>query len=98
MTGMQRESCEVKGAVSLKHRVADLFNEPADAPSWRAIEGQSVRVSAGQSRPERRSNDGQAILELIRIAPDLRSDLALCVELWGFEPQTSCMPCKRSTN
>jgi hypothetical protein len=20
------------------------------------------------------------------------------VELWGFEPQTSCMPCKRSTN
>jgi hypothetical protein len=22
----------------------------------------------------------------------------LHVELWGFEPQTSCMPCKRSTN
>jgi hypothetical protein len=26
------------------------------------------------------------------------SKAAMMVELWGFEPQTSCMPCKRSTN
>jgi hypothetical protein len=44
------------------------------------------------SRSERRSNGGQAILEPILMAPDLRSDLVFLVELWGFEPQTSCMP------
>jgi hypothetical protein len=28
----------------------------------------------------------------------MASELGKRVELWGFEPQTSCMPCKRSTN
>jgi len=51
-----------------------------------------VRLSAGQRRPERRSNDGQPILKPIQMVPDLRSDLGFLVELWGFEPQTSCMP------
>ena len=26
------------------------------------------------------------------MVPDLHSDLGFLVELWGFEPQTSCMP------
>src|ERR1019366_2798356 len=59
-----------------------------------AIEGQSVRLSAGQQRPERRSNDGQPILKPTRMASGQHSDLEFLVELWGFEPQTSCMPSK----
>ena len=57
----------------------------------RAIKSQSVRLTASQSRPERRSNDGQPILEPNHMSPEPRSDLVLRVELWGFEPQTSCM-------
>jgi hypothetical protein len=57
-----------------------------------AIEGQFVRLSTGQRRPERRSNDGQPILEASWTGLELGSDLVFRVELWGFEPQTSCMP------
>src|ERR1019366_965502 len=57
-----------------------------------AIKSQSVRLTASQSCPERRSDDGQPILEPIRMAPKSRSDLGFLVDLWGFEPQTSCMP------
>jgi hypothetical protein len=46
----------------------------------------------GQARPGWRSDDGQPILKPIQMAPDLHSDLGFLVELWGFEPQTSCMP------
>ena len=38
------------------------------------------------------SNDGQPILKLIQRVPGSYSDLGFLVELWGFEPQTSCMP------
>ena len=38
------------------------------------------------------SNDGQPILKPVQMAPDLHSELVFLVELWGFEPQTSCMP------
>jgi hypothetical protein len=51
-----------------------------------------VHLSAGQRRPEQRSNDGQAILELSQMGQKSRPDLVFLVELWGFEPQTSCMP------
>ena len=71
--------------------ITSMFNEhrPRVRP---AIEGQSVRLTAGQRRPERRSNDGQPILKPIQMAPGLHSDLGFLVELWGFEPQSSCMP------
>src|ERR1700730_10720349 len=58
-----------------------------------AVDGQFVRLSAGQRRPERRSNAGHPIWEASRTSLELGSDLEFRVELWGFEPQTSCMPC-----
>src|ERR1039457_2981893 len=64
---------------------------PRVTPAWRVIEGQSVRFNARESRPPRRSNDGQTILEDIQMTLKPCSDLAFLVELWGFEPQTSCM-------
>jgi hypothetical protein len=51
-----------------------------------------VRFSASYRCPERRSNDGQRILKPARVIPESHSDLEFPVELWGFEPQTSCMP------
>ena len=57
-----------------------------------AIKSQSMRLAASQSCPERRSNDGQPILESIRMTPEPPSELEFLVELWGFELRTSCMP------
>jgi hypothetical protein len=61
-----------------------------------AAQCQSGWLAVQRKCPERRSDDGQAILEG---RPDGRKtlpDLVFCVELWGFEPQTSCMPCTAS--
>src|ERR1017187_7790364 len=63
-----------------------------------AIRSQPVKLSANRACPPRRSNGGQPILKPIQMDPEPYSDLGFLVELWGFEPQTSCMPCKRSTN
>ena len=57
-----------------------------------------MRLRARQRRPERRSNDGQSILKPIQMASDLHSELEFLVELWGFEPQTSCMPYSGNTS
>ena len=43
-----------------------------------AINSQFVRLTASQSRPERRSNDGQAILEPVQIARK-------CTLTWYYE-------------
>jgi hypothetical protein len=44
----------------------------------RAIESQSVRLSANSLRPERRSDDGQMILQVILADQEPRSDLLFC--------------------
>lgn len=47
------------------------------------------------------SSPAQHRLQRLYIEPPsafVAHDLGKQVELWGFEPQTSCMPCKRSTN
>jgi hypothetical protein len=49
-------------------------------------------ADTGKPCPGRRSNHGQRILITIWANSELGSDLDFCVELWGFEPQTSCMP------
>ena len=51
-----------------------------------------MRLSANCRCPERRSDDGQTILECIRTGLKSRPDLVLLVELSGLEPLTSCMP------
>ena len=74
-------------------RPVSLFNEHHDLRNRRADQSQTVRLSANPPRPPRRSNDGQAILRAILLELGTCSDLVFRVELWGFEPQTSCMPC-----
>src|SRR5258708_28826182 len=71
----------------------------APLPSW--IRCHLPVICAARCREQRmgsavrpRSDD----LEAVRLDLEPHSDLALHVDLWGFEPQTSCMPCKRSTN
>ena len=59
------------------------------APPRAVIDSQSVRPSANYHCPERRSNDGQAILEANRRGLQPGPDLDFWVELWGFEPRTS---------
>ena len=51
-----------------------------------------MRLSANYLCPERRSDDGQTILEGTRRGLKSDSDLVLLVELSGLEPLTSCMP------
>jgi hypothetical protein len=53
-----------------------------------------MRLSANCRCPERRSDDGQTILECIRTGLKSPPDLVLLVELSGLEPLTSCMPCR----
>jgi hypothetical protein len=65
----------------------------AATPIRRAIDSQPVRLDTGNSRPPRRSDDGQKILEAYCASLSMDSDLVFFVELRGFEPRTSCMPC-----
>ena len=51
-----------------------------------------MRLSANCRCPERRSDDGQTILECIRAGLKSCSDLQFLVELSGLEPLTSCIP------
>jgi hypothetical protein len=51
-----------------------------------------MRLSANCRCPERRSDDGQTILECLRTGLNSCPDLVLLVELSGLEPLTSCMP------
>jgi hypothetical protein len=51
-----------------------------------------VRLSANCRCPERRSDDGQTILEGTQTGPKSCPDLLLLVELSGLGPLTSCMP------
>ena len=51
-----------------------------------------MRLSANCRCPERRSDDGQTILECIRAGLKSCPDLQFLVELSGLEPLTSCMP------
>jgi hypothetical protein len=51
--------------------------------------GQSIRLSAINGRPERRSDDGHTILKLIRRDQNNRPDLVFQVSATGFEPVTS---------
>jgi len=53
-----------------------------------------MRLSANCRCPERRSDDGQTILECIRAGLNSCPDLQFLVELSGLEPLTSCMPCR----
>jgi hypothetical protein len=48
------------------------------APDRRAIESQSLRLSANSLRPERRSTDGQVILKKTAGRSENRPDLLLC--------------------
>jgi hypothetical protein len=57
-----------------------------------------VRLSANYLCPERRSDDGQTILECIRMGLKSCPELVLLVELSGLEPLTSCMPSHGSTS
>jgi hypothetical protein len=70
----------------------------AHAPSWAVIENRPVRSSARCRCPERRSDDGQTILECVRTGLKSCPDLELLVELSGLEPLTSCMPSGGSTS
>jgi hypothetical protein len=45
--------------------LASLFNRHDVHVLWLAVEHQPVRLSTSESRPPRRSNDGQAILKAI---------------------------------
>jgi hypothetical protein len=51
-----------------------------------------VRLSANYLCPERRSDDGQTILEGTWTGLKSCPDLQFLVELSGLEPLTSCMP------
>ena len=51
-----------------------------------------MRLSASCRCPERRSDDGQTILECLPDGTQICPDLGLLVELSGLEPLTSCMP------
>jgi hypothetical protein len=51
-----------------------------------------MRLTANYVCPERRSDDGQTILEGIQTGLKSRPDLVLRVELSGLEPLTSCVP------
>jgi hypothetical protein len=66
-----------------------LFNEHNRLIIRNAIQSQSVRLSASQAPPPRRSDDGQAILEHPKMILNLDPDLVKRVELWGFEPLAS---------
>jgi hypothetical protein len=57
-----------------------------------------MRLSANCRCPERRSDDGQTILECIRAGLKSCPDLQFLVELSGLEPLTSCMPSGGSTS
>jgi len=82
-------------AVDLRSDPAACSTNTTVMPTQHAGQEQSVRLSANQTRPPRRSNDGQAILKAIQLGLETCSDLVFRVELWGFEPQTSCMPSER---
>ena len=67
---------------------ANAVKQPVQA----AVECQSGSPTVELKRSDRRSNGGQAILRDRTDGPRTASDLVLCAELRGFEPQTSCMP------
>jgi hypothetical protein len=71
-----------------------LFNEANDRRCPGAICSRVIALDVHSSRPKRRSDDGQTILKTALDGWRLRSDLGKPVELRGFEPLTSCMPCK----
>ncbi len=61
----------------IQPREACSSSRPA-SPGRPAIEGRSVRLSAARRRPERRSDDGQTILERSRRVPNPVPDLLTC--------------------
>jgi len=66
--------------------------KPAIAGVSCAIYGQVMPLDVHSSRPDRRSDDGQTILNTVLEAWKLGSHLRKLVELRGLEPLASCMP------
>jgi hypothetical protein len=79
--------------IHLPHEMPACSTSTTVTADHRVINSQFMWLSVIPSRPERRSDDGQPILEPVQMDPEPYPDLVLWVELWGFEPQTSCMPC-----
>jgi hypothetical protein len=61
-----------------------LTGVPSRANPCGSLPASHVHVTS-MSRPERRSNDGQPILEPNHMSPEPHSGLVLRVKLWGFE-------------
>jgi hypothetical protein len=66
------------GSISAAGALPRLFNQRERHAGRRAIDGQSVRLSANSPRPERRSTDGQMILTVTPAGRKPRLDLLVC--------------------
>ena len=83
----------LEGRPRARHGAGRCSASRASSPGAHVIWRRPVRLDAGKQRPERRSTDGQTILKAASEGWKLGSDLRKLVELRGFEPRTSCMPC-----
>src|SRR5215813_3992813 len=84
----------LRGFRDIASLASNCSAKPAIAGVRGVICGQFMALDVQSSRPKWRSDYGQTILKAALNGWDLRLDLRKLVELWGFEPQTSCMPWK----